>query len=154
MKPSLVGLLAIYTLTAKDAETVNAGRKSLGGVFPSGYGNPAAEGDQLPFLVTRDFGGSLNVVNGQVFLDGNDTHWKTSVSFGEQPGQWQHKSHRALSYLETQESVQPTVNLYSEVYPAPPVPSLGDAVKETLEHLRNEQRINAGLPIEATPESP
>ena len=46
-------------------------------------GNPVAEGDVYPMLITRVWNDTL--VQGQVFLDGNDTLWATSVGEGIGP---------------------------------------------------------------------
>jgi len=47
-------------------------------------GNTSSAGDTLPLLVVRvwpnEFGEGKSGVNGQVFLDGNDTFWVTSIS--------------------------------------------------------------------------
>lgn len=56
-------------------------------------GNPVAEGDEFPLLITRVWAGpdkatEHTAVNGQVFLDGNDCLWVTSVVQGDGPGQW------------------------------------------------------------------
>jgi hypothetical protein len=46
-------------------------------------GNPVAEGQMFPMMITAINNGS---VNGQVLLDGNDLFWATSVKEGEGPG--------------------------------------------------------------------
>ncbi len=49
-------------------------------------GNDAKEGQTFPMLITRVWGDTPTcAVNGQVFLDGNDVLWVTSVSVGEGP---------------------------------------------------------------------
>lgn len=50
-------------------------------------GNEVHAGDEFPMTVVRVW--SDYCVNGQVFLDGNDTYWATSVSHGEHNGMWQ-----------------------------------------------------------------
>lgn len=49
-------------------------------------GSDVHEGDILPLIVLRVW--SPTCVNGQVFLDGNDVFWATSVSEGTLPGTW------------------------------------------------------------------
>jgi hypothetical protein len=49
-------------------------------------GNPVAEGDEFPMVICRVW--SEATVNGQVFLDGNDTLWTSSVVEGTEPGTW------------------------------------------------------------------
>ena len=41
----------------------------------------------MPALVTNVFPGVTDHFNGQAFLDGNDTHWITSVHVGELRGE-------------------------------------------------------------------
>lgn len=49
-------------------------------------GNVANEGDAFPMLITKSWGDNpSSAVNGQVFLDGNDVLWATSVCVGEGP---------------------------------------------------------------------
>jgi hypothetical protein len=49
-------------------------------------GNEASEGQTYPMLITRAWGNTPDsAVNGQVFLDGNDVLWATSVVVGEGP---------------------------------------------------------------------
>ena len=54
-------------------------------------GNSVQEGDEFPMLICRvwaEIATETTAVNGQVFLDGNDVLWATSVSQGDKPGQW------------------------------------------------------------------
>lgn len=52
-------------------------------------GNDVHEGDTFPMLIVRVWGPTAtSCVNGQVFLDGNDVLWTTSVSVGEGPRTW------------------------------------------------------------------
>ena len=98
MIPS-IGRLVHYTLTADDAKQVNQRRKdaaanrqkhrddALG--YAAHTGNEAAEGDIYPMLIVRCWGTTPeSSVNGQVFLDGNDTLWVTSAGQGDGPRQW------------------------------------------------------------------
>jgi hypothetical protein len=54
-------------------------------------GNSASEGDVLPLLICKVWSAEpteQTAVNGQVFLDGNDVLWATSVAQGDASGQW------------------------------------------------------------------
>ncbi len=87
-----VGRTVLYTLTTEDAHRINCRRGGVtsGEHWPHGaiahFGNYATAGDVLPMLVVKKLGGDM--VNGQVFLDGNDTLWTTSVHEGEGQGCW------------------------------------------------------------------
>lgn len=82
----------LYTLSAADAKQANGQRETA--IWRRG--NIAAEGDVYPMLIVRCWGVdepevdadklAQQLVNGQVFLDGNDTLWVTSVKVGEGPG--------------------------------------------------------------------
>lgn len=92
------GRIVAYCLTAQDCETIKAMRDQSGLAqvnqvkqdgTPNGarslmtrkHGNLPAPGDTYPMMITRVWGTTeTSSVNGQVFLDGNDTHWVTSVS--------------------------------------------------------------------------
>lgn len=60
------------------------------------HGNSIREGDEYPMLIVKvwpDTPGHEKSVNGQIFLDGNDTLWATSVCEddspeGMTPGTW------------------------------------------------------------------
>lgn len=50
-------------------------------------GNHVNPGDEYPMMIARVWGSEPDsYVNGQVFLDGNDVLWVTSVKVGEGPG--------------------------------------------------------------------
>lgn len=97
-----IGRIVHYTLSESDAEAINRRRddriayqanpyndervskKPTG--FQVHHGNKAHEGDVLPMIIVRVWGTQPDsAVNGQVFLDGNDTLWVTSVVVGEGP---------------------------------------------------------------------
>lgn len=87
-----------YTLSEHDALAINRRRTSgpdiaeriSQGNWPIGaqahIGNAVKAGDVLPMMVVKVWDGTM--VNGQVFLDGNDCFWATSVSEGTAPGTW------------------------------------------------------------------
>lgn len=96
-----VGAIVLYTLTADDADAVNRRRgyadlKKNHSMDPGftvvatgeqvHIGNEAHEGDVLPMLVVAEHGSGY--VNGQVFLDGTDTLWVTSVRSGRKAGSY------------------------------------------------------------------
>ena len=96
--PVTVGRLVLYKLTKEDVEAINRRRTAPNSIaerlenetWPIGaqahIGNEVAEGDLLPTLVVKVWEG--NSINAQVFLDGNDTLWVTSVQQGGETGQW------------------------------------------------------------------
>jgi hypothetical protein len=85
----------LYTLTDEDARAINRRRADTARHRPAHVenangvqihiGNEHYAGDQLPMLVVHVWDDD-RTVNGQVFLDGNDTLWKTSVKLGDGPG--------------------------------------------------------------------
>jgi len=84
----------VYVLTKEDADRVNRRRvmgAGHGSTWPEGaqahVGNHVDGGQKFPLLVTRTFKG-YNAVNGQVFLDGNDSLWVMSAKEGTVPGTW------------------------------------------------------------------
>lgn len=96
-KPS-IGRIVHYTLTKDDAERINRRRTSGGsiaqrigdGKWPEGaqahIGNTSSENDTRPMLVVQVWPDGK--VNGQVFLDGNDSLWVTSIEQGDKAGSW------------------------------------------------------------------
>ena len=116
-KPS-VGRIVQYTLTEDDAKQINRRRTTgkaiaariqnngqiatdgavIGEQWPIGaqahIGNPASAGDVVPLLIVRiwpdEYGPGQPGVNGQAFLDGNDSLWITSVgeSIDPKQGKW------------------------------------------------------------------
>jgi hypothetical protein len=115
MKPT-IGRIVIYKLTEDDVSQINRRRTSgssiaeriknngadmanlvnLPATWPLGaqahIGNWASPGDLYPCIIARvwpnEFGQDEPGINGQVFLDGNDTLWVTSAGEGTEPGQW------------------------------------------------------------------
>lgn len=91
-----IGRIVHYTLSAHDAAAINKRRKDARdhqtehvanstGVQVH-VGNDVREGDVYPMIITRVWGDTPeSCVNGQVFLDGNDLYWASSVSVGTGP---------------------------------------------------------------------
>lgn len=97
-----IGRIVRYRLSAQDATLVNRRRTtgesiaqrmqqsqwSLGA--QAHIGNEVKEGDVYPMIIVRVWGDTpSSSVNGQVFLDGSDTLWVTSVMNGTEPRTWQ-----------------------------------------------------------------
>lgn len=89
-----IGQVVHYMLSEQDAAAVNdrredaevnrvqAAKDALGYVLH--VGNAVAEGDVFPMMIVKVWGREpTSSVNGQVFLDGGDVLWVTSVSEGE-----------------------------------------------------------------------
>lgn len=86
MTPS-IGRIVHYMLSADDARRITTQRK--GAHAGDGGGNFVEEGQVYPMLIVRIWGETeQSSVNGQVFLDGNDTLWVTSAGQGDGPRQW------------------------------------------------------------------
>lgn len=90
-KPT-AGRIVHYTLNEYDAERIERVRSlTTGGGEKPFIGNTARAGDVVPMMVVRpwtDSAGNVTCVNGQAFLDGNDTLWVTSVAEGTGTGTW------------------------------------------------------------------
>ena len=89
MKPT-VGRIIHYTITTDEAEQINRRRAdaAISAGTATGFvlhtGNRAEAGQVFPLLITRVWGDQPeSAVNGQLFLDGNDTLWVTSATVGE-----------------------------------------------------------------------
>ena len=108
MKPT-IGRIVIYRLSNQDAEAMERRRTTGASIaerikkntpdsscWPLGaqahIGNPLYEGAEVPMVIIRvwpdEFGTGIPGVNGQAFLDGNDSLWVTSVKEGNEPGTW------------------------------------------------------------------
>jgi hypothetical protein len=72
-----------YKLDAFDVEDIKKRRLEHPDLFE---GNKPREGDILPMVITGVWGDAC--VNGQVFLDGNDSIWKRSIQQGNAEGNW------------------------------------------------------------------
>ena len=81
MKPS-TGRIVHYRLSESDLAAIKEWRKSRVGMH-----NDHAVGQVLPMIIVRVHGDHANAaVNGQVFLDGDDTLHVSSRLVGEVPG--------------------------------------------------------------------
>jgi hypothetical protein len=74
-----------------DAQVSGGADRNNGAIVHTG--NPVAEGDVYPLLITRVWAEpgaatESTCINGQVFLDGNDTLWASSAQQGDGPGLW------------------------------------------------------------------
>ena len=103
MTHAFIGLMVLYRLTADDEKKTNKrredARQNLDKMreerpgFQAHVGHQVSEGERIPMLITivwpNKFGPNHHGVNGQVFLDGNDSLWVTNAEEGDQPGQWE-----------------------------------------------------------------
>ena len=96
-----IGRIVHYCLTEQQAAEINRRRTTGPSIaerikvvaWPHGaqahIGNAAREGDTFPGLIVRTWGTDpTSAVQLQVFLDGNDVLWATSVCVGDGPGTW------------------------------------------------------------------
>lgn len=93
MKPT-IGRIVHYVLSPQDAIEIDHRRTNALSIrerikenqWPIGaqahIGNKAQAGTVVPLIITAVW--SDDCINGQAFLDGNDTLWKTSILKGEQ----------------------------------------------------------------------
>ncbi len=103
MTHAFIGRMVLYRLTEEEALATNKRREDARRNvekmraerpgFQAHYGPHVSEGETRPMVVTEVWPTKdsplAKGVNGQVFLDGNDTLWVTSVEEGDQPGQWE-----------------------------------------------------------------
>lgn len=119
MSQPSIGRIVLFKLNQIDAEAINKRREDFvartrhlrdaldegegmsklvevaasGGVdtgFQAHVGNRAEAGQVYPALVVRRWGDTPeSAIQLQVFLDGNDTYWATSVAEGDGEHQWQ-----------------------------------------------------------------
>ena len=96
-----IGRIVHYRLTEQQAAEINRRRtdgRSIAerikvNAWPLGaqahIGNGVKEMDTFPGMIVRTWGELANgAVQLQVFLDGNDVLWVTSVCVGDGPGTW------------------------------------------------------------------
>jgi len=91
-----MGRVVLYTLDKQDADATNKRRADAQAHLQEHrensngaqvhVGNLLMEGDVYPMVIVRAWGTTpSSAVNGQVFLDGNDLLWATSVAVGTGP---------------------------------------------------------------------
>lgn len=101
-----VGRTVLFTLAEHHVRSIIERRRMAG--HAAAQGNTPREGDTFPALIVQDYSGGLNTLNGdltaeqvkyyektsavslQVFLDGTDTLWATSVQ------RYDERAHRRL----------------------------------------------------------
>ncbi len=107
-----LGRIVLYTLSQADVDQIlcrRVDRRSIServrcGAWPYGaqahIGSDVHAGDVYPMIIVRVWGRApTSAVNGQVFLDGSDVLWVTSVTAGvghgsfSWPGSERHGSH-------------------------------------------------------------
>ena len=93
---TILGRTVLYTLCQQDADAINKRRtdaaahliehrQDANGVQIH-VGNSVRVGEVFPMMIVRMWGNTeKSCVNGQVFLDGNDPLWVTSVAVGTGP---------------------------------------------------------------------
>ena len=98
-----IGRIVLFTLSEDSAQQINRRRTSGSSIiarikkntddssaWPLGaqahIGNDVEPGQQFPMMVTKVW--SPGCVNGQVFLDGSDCFWATSVTEGTGGQTW------------------------------------------------------------------
>ena len=92
-----IGRIVHYRLRQQDADAINrrrhdgtsansAANDHSGAIVH--VGSAAKEGDIVPMMVTKVWTPSTVCVNGQAFLDGNDTLWVMSANRGDTVGTW------------------------------------------------------------------
>ena len=108
MKPT-IGRTVIFRITEEQAQQINRRRTdgkaiadriakntSATSAWPIGaqahIGNNVTAGQEFPLVIVAvwpdEFGQGKPGVNGQAFLDGNDSFWVTSAGEGAENGQW------------------------------------------------------------------
>lgn len=79
------GAIVRYCLTIEDCHRIRAQRDST----PALVGNQPSVGDELPLIVVWTHPDpAAPIVNGQVFLDGNDSLWVYNRPHGVDDGEW------------------------------------------------------------------
>jgi len=80
--PPAYGQNVVYRLTVSDVHEIEMQRSAV----EHYVGSPVEPGMARPAIITMVM--DLNVVNLQVFLDGNDPLWTTNVPKGNGQGEW------------------------------------------------------------------
>ncbi len=83
-----VGRIVHYKLSETDVQRIWQHRAEQTGC----HGNPVSPGEVVPMIIAvvwpNEYGENVPGVNGQAFLDGNDSLWVTSAKEGMEAGQW------------------------------------------------------------------
>lgn len=79
--------VVLYKLNEQDVAQIISARASR---HHAHHGNNVSRGQAYPMVIVRVWGSgeSLAAVNGQVLLDGPDTHWVTSRHYGDGEGEF------------------------------------------------------------------
>ena len=87
-----IGRIVHYKLSSFDADEIlntrGQGSRRVNGAPGGLKGNAVAPGDVYPAMTVRVGSEGSPTCQLQVFLDGNDTHWATSRTQGDEEGQW------------------------------------------------------------------
>jgi hypothetical protein len=86
MNGIVAGRIVHYVITQEEAKIINQRRNNLS-MSDAPTGNTVQAGDHLPMIMTavfpNEYGPDKPGINGQVFLDGNDSLWVTSRKYSE-----------------------------------------------------------------------
>ncbi len=91
-----IGRMVHYRLSMADCVAVDRRREDARNIIaarddPQGFqahvGSTVSVGEIVAMVITEVWAPEPGV-NGQAFLDGNDSLWVTSVNEGDQPGEW------------------------------------------------------------------
>lgn len=155
-----IGRMVHYKLSKEDAEVINKRRydaqqnmekikaDSLG--YVAHVGNEAIEGQILPMTVTVVH--SEDLINGQVFLDGNDNFWALSAVRGVENGQWDWMPYQKGQAKKTEEAESKSNEIQDKSFEEEKTPSeeYADApVGEEGEKTRTEATEKATEEAEA-----
>lgn len=99
MTHAFIGMMVLYQLTEEEALATNKRREDAKQNvekmreerpgFQAHVGIETSEDDLLPMIVTFVSQDLPTFVDGQVFLNGNDSLWVTEVMEGNESGQWE-----------------------------------------------------------------
>lgn len=104
----VIGMIVRYKLDGSQANQINKRRGDFIAAAPQSsglaahVGNAVQEEDIFPAMIVRVWGTEIHSsVNLQVFLDGNDTFWATSVNHARQSSQYHdpYNMHPVRTYI-------------------------------------------------------
>lgn len=126
IKPT-VGRIVLFKLSKADADEINKRRDDVA-VYHKSYpelnvdtgfqvhvGSPAYAGQVLPMIIVAVWGETL--VNGKVFLDGNDDFWALSIEKGEEDHRWDWMP------FQKDQAARMAPGTLNESHPSPTTPS-------------------------------